>query len=91
MVRIAGLGALMVAVWALGRSRSLPVALGGPAAAVVLVADLLTGHTITTDPTWLVMSADIVHLLAAALWAGGIAALLVAFRSSRRWRASRGG
>ena len=62
MVRIAGLGALMVAVWALGRSKSLPVALAGPAAAVVLVADLLTGHTITTEPTWLVMSADIVHL-----------------------------
>jgi copper transport protein len=83
MVRIAGLVALMIAVWALGRSRSLPVVLAGPAAAVVLVADLLTGHTITTDPTWLVMSADIVHLLAAALWAGGIAALLVAFRSFR--------
>jgi copper transport protein len=83
MVRIAGLAALMVAVWALGRSRSLPVALAGPAAAVVLVSDLLTGHTITTDPTWLVMSADIVHLLAAALWAGGMAALLVAFRSFR--------
>ena len=80
MVRIAGLVALMIAVWALGRSKSLPVALAGPAAAVVLVADLLTGHTVTTEPTWLVMTADTVHLAAAALWTGGLAALLVALR-----------
>ncbi len=83
IVRIAGLVALMIAVWALGKSRSLPVALAGPAAAVVLVADLLTGHTVTTEPTWLVMAADTVHLLAAALWTGGLAALLVALRSLR--------
>ncbi len=83
MVRIAGLVALMIAVWALGRSKNLPVALAGPAAAVVLVADLLTGHTVTTEPTWLVMTADTVHLAAAALWTGGLAALVVALRSFR--------
>ena len=83
LVRIAGLVALMVAVWALGKSRNLPVALAGPAAAVVLVADLLTGHTVTTEPVWLAMSADIVHLAAAALWAGGMVALLVAMYSFR--------
>ena len=49
----------------------------------MLVADLLTGHTVTTEPVWLAMSADIVHLAAAALWAGGMVALLVAMHSFR--------
>ncbi len=52
--------------------RSLPVWLGG--ALVMLAA---SGHAAGVDPAWYGIGLDAVHLLAAGLWAGGIAALAV--------------
>lgn len=72
-------------------------ALGGSArplialltAAVALASPVLLGHTMSKQPTALVMAADVVHLLAGAVWLGGLAALLLAIPRSGRWQ--RGG
>ena len=52
-------------------------------AVVMLGAFALTGHTATSTPRWLVMSADIAHTLAAATWFGGLALLLLVMRRRR--------
>lgn len=41
------------------------------------------GHTRTATPTWLAVTADIAHLAAAAVWTGGVAALLWTLRLRR--------
>ncbi|TQL67890.1 copper transport protein [Nocardioides albertanoniae] len=49
-----------------------------PAAVAVLVAicsPALVGHSRAVVPTWLVTSTDIVHLIAGALWLGGLVGL----------------
>ena len=40
----------------------------------------LTGHTATSTPRWLVVSADVAHALAAAAWFGGLVLLLQVLR-----------
>jgi copper transport protein len=47
-------------------------------------SELLVGHTLTTKPGWLVMTANVVHVAAAALWLGGLTALLISFREAKR-------
>ena len=64
--------------------RTLPVWLGG--ALVMLAA---SGHAAGVAPAWYGIGLDAVHLLAAGLWAGGIAALAV-LRPPGGWRSSRG-
>ena len=54
------------------------VAIDGPIAA--LVAFVIVGHTRTASPVALTMALDVVHLAAAAVWTGGLVALLVALR-----------
>jgi copper transport protein len=49
----------------------------GVAVAVAAVATSLAGHAWTTDQRGLAVAADVVHLLAATLWIGGVAALLL--------------
>jgi copper transport protein len=40
---------------------------------VGLAASLsITGHAVTTEPTWLRMPLDMVHVVAAAIWLGGL-------------------
>lgn len=41
--------------------------------ALAVAGELITGHTRTTDPAWLLVSADGFHLLAAMIWVGGLA------------------
>lgn len=78
LIRVASLGVIWLAapraptLWAL------------PGIAGVVAADLATGHTRTSEPTWLVMGADAVHVLAAATWVGGLIALALALRIARR-------
>lgn len=49
--------------------------------AVFLVGSFaLTGHTASTQPRWLVVTADMVHTTAAAAWFGGLILLLMALR-----------
>ena len=62
--------------------RTLPVWLAG--ALVTLAA---SGHAAGVDPAWYGIGLDAVHLLAAGLWAGGIAAL-AALRPPGGWRSS---
>lgn len=45
-------------------------------AALAVVAALLAGHSQAVGPTWLMWSMDIVHIVAAAVWLGGIALLV---------------
>jgi copper transport protein len=53
----------------------------GAAAAAVSFA--FAGHTTTTDPRWLVMTADIVHAATAAAWFGGLVLLALLLRARR--------
>ena len=52
-------------------------------AVVLLGAFALTGHTATSTPTWLVMSADVAHTVAGATWFGGLVLLMIALRRRR--------
>jgi copper transport protein len=63
---------------------TLPVWVAG--ALVMLAA---SGHAAGVAPAWYGIGLDAVHLLAAGLWAGGIAALAL-LRPPRGWRASPG-
>lgn len=55
---------------------------------LVVAGFCLDGHTRSATPAVLVIAADLIHVAAAAVWLGGIAALTVARRSddSTRWR-----
>ena len=51
-------------------------------ALVALAGFSIEGHTRATERRWAMVASDVVHLGAAAVWLGGIVALLVAFRTS---------
>lgn len=52
---------------------------------LTLASLVAIGHTRSYGPAWLVLPADLAHVTAAAVWAGGVVGLLVLF--SRRLRA----
>lgn len=54
-----------------------------PAAVVAVLSVVVAGHTRTTEPMWLTALADTVHVLAAALWLGGLVLLWAAMRRRR--------
>jgi copper transport protein len=47
------------------------------AAAVAVCAPALTGHSRAETPEWLVVGADMLHLLAGTVWLGGLVALVI--------------
>ncbi len=51
---------------------------------LVLVSHVMDGHTVTEGSRWLTGTASSVHVLAAAVWVGGVAALALVIRD--RWR-----
>jgi copper transport protein len=51
-------------------------------AALALAAPVLTGHTRSYDPEPLMAAADLVHLLAGAVWLGGLAGLAILLRTA---------
>ncbi len=53
------------------------------ALASLSVSFMLVGHARTTEPRWLVIAADAVHVAAAAIWAGGLAMLTASLRRRR--------
>jgi copper transport protein len=53
----------------------------GLAAAAVLLVPGLAGHAAQTSPRWLSLAFDWLHLVAGSLWIGGLAGLLVLWRS----------
>jgi copper transport protein len=62
------------------------VGLAGAGAALVSV--LFVGHTQTFGPQWLVMGADVVHAATAAVWLGGLLALIIHLTRARRLNGS---
>nr|WP_269449700.1 FixH family protein [Auraticoccus cholistanensis] len=50
------------------------------ALAVVIGAQAVTGHTRSTSPTWLVVGADLVHVVVASAWVGGLLGLVLVLR-----------
>lgn len=54
------------------------------AVAVACLAPLLTGHTRTKSPEWLMMLSDTVHILAGSFWIGGLLILTLGL-----WRRDR--
>jgi copper transport protein len=69
-------------------TRRPPAWIGYVGLGLVVLADVFTGHTRTTDPAWLTIGSDAVHVGAAAVWVGGLAALAIALRSNDDPRAS---
>lgn len=61
-----------VALAMVGYGRVVPVTVG---VGVALLAPAFTGHTRSLDPAWLLVGADVVHVYAGAVWAGGLAAI----------------
>lgn len=57
---------------------------GTAGAAAALVSVLPVGHTQTFGPSWLVMGADLVHAATAAVWLGGLVALILHLTRARR-------
>lgn len=66
-------GLSVVAVLVLRRAGRWPLLAAAAVAAVAALA--LVGHTRSFGPAWLVVGADVLHVLTAATWVGGILAL----------------
>ncbi|WP_189667870.1 copper resistance CopC/CopD family protein [Promicromonospora soli] len=45
---------------------------------------VLSGHSNTAEPRWVVVTADVAHLAAAATWVGGVVAMGILLHSRRR-------
>ena len=83
------IGLTIVGLVAIGVTTSLPFrgVVRGVAVSGAVVAPLgfaITGHTRTMDPAWLAYLADLVHVAAAALWFGGLGALIALQRRRRK-------
>ncbi|WP_198394997.1 copper resistance CopC/CopD family protein [Brevibacterium yomogidense] len=73
VVLVAGLPAALLATRTLTRTR------GGIALVLVglaVSAPALVGHSQTTEPVWLMMAADVTHLLVGSFWTGGVVGLV---------------
>lgn len=82
-----GLGVVVSTTWMRpDRRPGVLVTDGAMLAAAGLAA---IGHTRSATPLWLSVSADMAHVLAAAVWSGGVAALLLFLRSDRSDRSDR--
>lgn len=76
--------ALLVVAFAVRQGGARVLLLAGlPAAVVAVLSVVVAGHTRTTQPMWLTAAADTVHVLAAALWLGGLVLLWSAMRRRR--------
>ncbi|MFD7307155.1 copper resistance protein CopC [Promicromonospora sp. NPDC059942] len=81
-VGLQAVGAVAVAV---GAWRTLPGAWPAALGAVLAGAgQVLGGHSNTVEPRWLVVTADVAHLVAAAVWVGGVVTLTLLLRARRR-------
>lgn len=63
-----------------GQPKRVPVTVG---VAIALLAPVLTGHTRSFEPGWLMMASDAVHLYAAAVWAGGLVGIALLTKRHR--------
>lgn len=86
LVRLVALAALAVAALRLGDAPAggTRVHLAALATGTLATASyLLDGHQRAVQPTWLLTGADLVHLLGAAIWLGGLVLLFLTVRSRR--------
>jgi copper transport protein len=81
LIRLLGLAVLLVAV-TLWRDRA-GLAVASAGALVTVVSFALDGHSASTDPRWLVVVSDVVHVASAAAWFGGLVLLALAMRARR--------
>lgn len=70
-------GLLLVLLPARGRSGRIISCAG---AALALLSLPLTGHSRSFGPAWLVIGSDLLHVLAGAVWVGGVLGLAVTLR-----------
>lgn len=77
-LRVVGLGLLAV-LW----HRRAPTAALAATGALTLGSYLLDGHQRSVEPTWLLIAADAVHLVAAATWLASLALVFLALRRHR--------
>ncbi|MGC1207192.1 MAG: CopD family protein [Ornithinimicrobium sp.] len=77
-----GLGALVVLVGLRPASRTSWLGLIG--VATIGIGHVVDGHSNTAEPRWLVLLADVTHLIAAAIWVGGVVMIGVLLRYRRR-------
>jgi copper transport protein len=76
-------GMVMVAITAGLPFKGAVRTIAGAGAAVAPLGFALTGHTRTMVPAWAGMVADLAHLAAAAIWLGGLVALIGILRRRR--------
>lgn len=80
----AGLWAIALAVLAGVRRAWLRAALLGLVAATLVVSLPVAGHAATQAPRAVLFSADVLHVLAAGLWLGGLVVLIAVYWPRRR-------
>ncbi|MBO0609972.1 copper resistance CopC/CopD family protein [Myceligenerans salitolerans] len=79
-LQAAGAVAVAAGAWRTLRA-SWPAVLG---AALIGAGQVVSGHSNTVEPRWLVVTADVAHLAAAATWVGGVVAIGLLLRTRRR-------
>lgn len=82
LIRVVGLAVLVAAVAWLWRRWAVGAAVAG--ALTALLSFLFAGHTVTTEPRWLVLGSNLAHTLAGSVWFGGLVALAVVLHGRRR-------
>ncbi len=81
IVVLLGLAVATTAVlWRRTTATRVAAVVGGCAAAIGFA---FAGHTTITSPRWLVYTSDVVHVLAAAVWFGGLVFLFLFLRRQR--------
>lgn len=80
LVLVFGLAALLLG--ARSRTAGMGVAALG-SATVALCVPLLVGHTQTVQPVWVMLAADLGHLVTGAFWVGGVIGLLCVLVAAR--------
>jgi copper transport protein len=58
--------------------------LAGSGAAYLALTPALAGHASIESPVWIFFGADVVHVLAASIWVGGVACLLLVLPAATR-------
>lgn len=80
-----GLQAVGAVAIAVGARRTLPGSWAAVLGSVLVGAGhVLSGHSNTAEPRWLVLTADVTHLAAAAAWVGGVVATAIVLHRRRR-------
>ncbi len=83
--RVAGIVGAGLALLAVFRKKSIirpGLVLAGAAAAGALFAHVDAGHAAASEPVWRNVAFQFVHFLTAAIWIGGLAALLAGLRGT---------